>query len=66
MRAAINDLRRRADQARKLAANSAAYDTRDELLLAARDYDRQAAELEKALGKLSAFSPPPEAGFDIR
>jgi hypothetical protein len=49
MRAAISDLRRRADQARRLAIASTSNDTRDHLLTAARNYERQAADLEKAL-----------------
>lgn len=50
MKAAINDLRRRADQARKLAASATSNDIRDAMIAAARQYMQQAAELEKALG----------------
>jgi hypothetical protein len=49
MRAAINDLRRRADLARRLAKGVTSNDSRDNLIMAAREYERQAAELERAL-----------------
>ncbi len=50
MIAAVNDLRRRADQARKLAAAATSNDIRDAMTAAARQYMQQAAELEMALG----------------
>ena len=50
MKAAINDLRRRADQACKLAASATSNDIRDAMTAAARQYMQQAAELERALG----------------
>jgi hypothetical protein len=46
MRAAINDLKRRADMARRLASGAASNDARETLITAAREYDRQAAALE--------------------
>jgi hypothetical protein len=51
MRAAINDLRRRADLARRLAKGVTSDDARENLITAAREYDRQAAALEMALGE---------------
>jgi hypothetical protein len=51
MRAAINDLKRRAKQAQRLASGVASNDARENLITAAREYDRQAAALEKALGE---------------
>lgn len=51
MKAAINDLRRRADQARRLANGASNNDNRETLLTAARDYERQAGDLEKALDR---------------
>jgi len=50
VKAAINDLRRRADQACKLAASATSNDIRDAMTAAARQYMQQAAELERALG----------------
>lgn len=51
MKAAIIDLRRRADQARRLAKSATSHDSRENMTTAAREYDRQAAELETALSK---------------
>lgn len=49
MRAALRDLQRRADNARRLARGASSDDIRDNLLEAARDYERQVRDLEKAL-----------------
>jgi predicted nucleic acid-binding Zn-ribbon protein len=51
MKATINNLRRRADKARRLASGVSSNDSRETLLTAARDYGRQARDLEKALDK---------------
>lgn len=57
MRAAINDLKRRAEQARRLANGVTSCDNRDNLLASAREYDRQVKALEQALNNRAKVNP---------